>query len=412
MFEDSVTYLYVMDVASGLTDDTEGPASLPAGAGAFFNFGTNVTEQTAITASANRFYFGYRSDDGILQRSPTFQGNQITNATKIDTVALTEQISYLGYNGTAGSMDDSDSTYFGLNHTFGLLNNSPLIKTIPFKTASSSSQTDLTFGLVQAGYKAFKNLPNADVKFEAVCNVAASATNDFTNIVTIVNGAKTFAVATNLTYNTAAGTLAVGDYIRFADDSLNGTLHVSDPVYKVTAINALVVTVDRPIDIPSGAWTDAGDGSQVIPAATAEAADWGIRMTGNTPDTVAEGFNPRTDTPFVVNFEVLSDDFETAEVTYATASAIGTGTYQLISSMEAYTQFQNKDRHVSAYPPHSVRIDAEATKGYDMYSFEIMDEVYASATTGINPRSKGRIVIAVEETLATDLGYFDDVLGV
>lgn len=416
MFEDSVTYMYVVDVASGLTDDTEGPESLPSGAGAFFNAGTDATEQSAITSSASEFYFGYRTDDGVLHRSPTFVGSEITNETRFDTVALTEQISYLGYNGTSGAMDDSNSSYFGLklvlNHTFGMLNNSPLVKTIPYKTVRASSQEDLTLGLVQAGYNAFKNKRNPDVIFDAICNVAYDAAYDFDNDITVVNGAKTFTVGTDIGYNAASGDdLAVGDYVRLGTAAkIAGTPVVTSPVYKVTAINSLVITVDRPINTASDTYTT-GE-SQVIPAATGLAANWGIRMDGNTPDTVATGFNPKTDTPYVVSFDVLSDDFDTAAVTYSTDPNIGSGTYQLVASMEAYTQFQNKGKHLSTYPMTDIRIDAEATKGYDMFSFEIWDNEYVSTTTGINPVSKGRIVIAAEESLTTDLGYYATVLGV
>lgn len=416
MFEDSVTYLYVVDVASGLSDDTDGPEELPSGAGAFFNAGDDDTEQSDITSSTDKFYFGYRTDDGILHKSPTFRGSEITNETRFDTASLTEQISYLGYNGTSGEMDDSDSTYFGLkmvlNHTFGMLNNSPLVKTIPYKTVSSSSQEDLTLGLVQAGYNAFKNKRNPDIIFDAVCNVAYDSDYDFDNDITVVNGSKTFTVDTDIGYNADSGDdLAVGDYVRLGTTAkIAGTPVVTSPVYKVTAIDSRVVTVDRPINVASDTYTTGEN--QVIPAATGLAADWGIRMDGNTPDTVATGFNPRTDTPYVVSFDVLSDDFDTAEVTYSTDPDIGSGTYQLVASMEAYTQFQNKGKHLSTYPMTDIRIDAEPTKGYDIFSFEIWDNEYVSATTGINPISKGRIVIAAEESLGTDIGYYATVLGV
>ena len=416
MFEDSVTYVAVLNITNSLTDNTTPYTSLPAGAGGFFHASTDevegLAEESALAAGI-KYFFAWKDTNGILHKTNVFSHEQAINRTKLATTALVEQITFLGYDGvSAGAMDAEASTYFGLklvlNHTFGLLNNSALIKTIPFKTSATGSQSELALGLALAGYNAFKGQPNQDVIFDAICNTATNANYDFSNDATVVKGSTVFNVASNLTYNTAAGTLAVGDFVRF-DDALNGDVALDNPVYKVTAINTLAVTVDRPINVPSGAWTDAGEAVQVITAAQGAAADWGVRMTGNTPDGTS--FNPLTDTPFVVSFSVLSGDFETATVSYTTKALIGTGTYQLVAAMEAYTQYQFKDRIVSTYPTKTVQIDSVAGNTYCLYNVDIINDNFISATTGLNPKSKSRLVIAVLTGLQ-EITDFDTILAV
>ena len=147
MNNDSVTYVAVLTIANALSDGSSVIGDLPDGSGGFFYEGDGVggflyEEDTAMAAGTN-YVFAWKDADGTLHKSPVFDGGDYQNAEYEADAARTEQITYLGYNGTSGSMDNSNSTYFGLkivlNHTFGTLNNSPLIKTVPYKTVSSSS---------------------------------------------------------------------------------------------------------------------------------------------------------------------------------------------------------------------------------------------------------------------------------
>jgi len=418
IFEDSVTYMSVLNVANALTDVTDSVEDLPTGSGGFFFADSDLYEDDTAAVAATRYFYAWRDTAGVLHKTPIFLGSQIANAAYLADIARVEQLTYLGYNGVSGEMDDSNSTYFGLkvvlNHTFGTLNNSPLIKTIPYKTIAASSQNDLARGLALAGQKAFDRAPNRDVIFDAVCNEGVTAANCFDNNVTVVKGATTFTVGTNLQYNTAAGTAVAGDFVRLGGAAATrfttpAATALGSAVYKIISIDTLTVTVDRKITVASGTYTAAGDMAEVITAAEGAAADWGLRMDGNTPAQTT--FNPLTDTPFVVDFAVLSDDFDTAEVTYTTGAFLGAGLYDIISSQEAYTQFQDKMRHVSAYPSHTPRIDAVNTGTYDVFSFDVTDAVYTPPTTGINPKSKWRLVIAIEDGLTDEVTTFGTFLG-
>lgn len=410
-FEDSVTYTYVSNAAHGLSD-TNAESSLAAKSGCFFIEGTGAEIDTAITSNAGWCYFAWADVNSVIHRSPKFRGTSITNAVSADTAAKTEQVSFLGSNGTTGSLDTT-LKYYGvgivLNYTFGLLNNTPLIKTVPYKL-TTASQSTLAIGIADAGVAAWNREPHRDVVFEAVCDTAASATNDFDNNVTVVNGSKNVTVTSNLQYNGGAGTAVAGDFIRFADDTLNGTLDARDPVYRIEEVNSLTLTLDRPVTVASGAWTDAGDGNQVIPAATAAGDNWGVKMTGSTPVST---FNAVTDSPFVVEFDVEADDFSTAEVSVYTKPYLGVGTAQLVQFDEAYALFHERDRYVAAYPPKpDYTFQAAYGSGYNVIEFEASEQEFSSATTGISPKSKFRIKIyLLDSTCDTDYSNFKTVVG-
>ena len=413
-YEDSATYVYVINNNHGLTEGaTVNVNSLTvAGSGGFFHQATQLLEEdTAITANAGKFFFAKLNADSTLVKSPVFRGTTISNATSADALdVLINQVTYWGYNGTAGAMD-SAAGYYGLkivlDHTFGMFNNSPLIKTIPFKS-TTATQNNLARGLALSADRAFSQDVNRDVIVEAICNEGVTAGNAFDQIATVVNGATTISIATSSLYGGVQ--LVAGDFIRIG--TVAGGTALTDPVYLVTDVDIAapdIVTVDRPIRAASGAYAPGSADMEVITAAEGLAADWGLQFTGNTP----AAFNPVTDTPFVVSFAVESDDFSTATVTNDTAPFIGTGTSDLVGFDEAYAQFQTRGKHASACPPApALTFQRTAGSAYNSVVFEASDSEFTSATTGLNPTSKFRIKIYyLDATADTDLANTLNILG-
>ncbi len=402
-FEDSVTYQFVMNVDTGFTDDTSVLANLDAREGQFFTQ-AGVTEHSVITSSANKFYFAAKDTAGIIHKSPLFIGNTVKNATYAEYDVAVEQVTYLGYNPVlaTGSMDATAGYYsvsIVLNHTFGLLNNSPLIKTLPYKLATNSQST-LAFGITDAGITSFKREPLKAVKFERVNSGAQLVDLDNGQF---VHGAKTFSTADNDT-----ASILVGSIIRVEEPENDGESTV-DPCYIVVshdsgAAAARIYTLDVPFQGVTNADHDH--------FGTVTEGDWGIKMTGVSVTDAA--FKPVSETPFIVNFDVaLNDRWTTATVTANTASYIGMGTYQLVAAEEAYTHFQTKGKQVEAYPPtpnHTFEADSGST--YNVVEFEASDSAYISATTGQNPISKFRIKLyALDATVDTDLALWVTTVG-
>ena len=392
MFEDSRTKVFVCNVTNAA-----GAASiplLPAQSGSFY-VDPQTQKEDVIAAVPTRFV--YRNTRSVLSMTPYFIIGDVYNAGGYAYLARQEQVTYLGYNGTAGSMDAANSTYYGLqivlNHTFGMLNNSPLIVTVPYKSDASATQREVAAGLAIAGTAAFRRQAYKPLMIERI-NSGAMA-NDLSEGTTlaVINGSKVITFAVDPTPNVVVGTI-----IRIGALGAGTT-----PCYVVTAVDGATITLDQEYQ---GA-TNATVAENVVESVTE--GNWGLKFTGIS--VTDANFNPVTDEPFVVSFELGTRDFDTATATYTTESRIGSGTYQLVSAMEARSQFENKTREVSAYPPTVRNIDAIAATTYDCVAFELYDQKFVDTTTGIRPVSRTRYVIFYEHSIhAAEL--FDVVMGV
>ena len=410
IFEDSQTLLYVCTITNGLADNAAyTDATHPAGSGVFVNLDNMTVEEAALTAATNyRFY--YKNAAGVLQKSPVFTTATLKNAFAVENEARVEQVTYLGYNGTSGSMDAANSTYYGLqlilNHTFGMLNNSPLILTLPYKTTAAATQYAVANGLALAARAALKR-HNACIVTEVVNSGTSTATS--AGVWTVLNGSTTVTVVEQAAgdatkYNGDAGTIVAGDLIRFGHATTK-----TYPVYKVVSTTgagaSATVVLDRPYEGATNASLAAASVG-VVPIA--DIGDYGLKFTGVS--VTDANFNPQTDEPFVVSFELGTGDFTTATVTESVLPVIGSGTNQQIRALEAYALFHNRDRVVGAYPVRpNYTYQTVLSESYHVFSFEIWDEKFVDATTGIKPISPTRIVIALDKDLSE---AFETVLGV
>lgn len=399
MFEDSRTDLFVCTVTNGT------PATLgvhtTAGSGGFFKVSDLTIEEGALEAGVE-YFFALRDLRGNLKKSRVFTVEQLTNPVYHATLARREQISYLGYNATSGSLDAANSTYYSvrlvLDHTFGMLNNSPLMLTIPYKSDSSATQSEVASGLAVAATnvldrQAFKALKVERVNSGDVANALGTAT------ASVVYGGNTILFSEDMTALVVAGTiLRLGGL---------GATNKTFPCYVVTghdsgAAAARIYTLDQKYQ---GA-TNATLAANLIESVTE--GNWGLKFTGIS--VTDANFNPITDEPFVSKFTVEPGEaFETAVVTTSVTPFLGFGTYQQVSALEVYTQFQNKRPAISAYPPTVYNKDSVAADTYGLFSFELKDEKYINVASGIQPVSKYRIVIAVKAGLA-ELTEFVTVL--
>lgn len=396
MFEDSRTEVFVCNVTNA---DAASYAVLPSGAGAFYYEPQTFTETALSTNSTYTHRFVHRNAAGVLRMTKPFRYSQVKNVGYLAPAALVNQVSYVGYNGTSGSLDAANSTYYSikmvLNHTFGLLNNSPLMLTFPYKSDSSATQSEVAAGLAIAATAVKDRQANKCFKVERV-NSGAQAVA--LNNISVVNGSNQLKSADDDT-----ATLLTGTIVRIEEPESDGSA-TTDPCYIITGNDggagaARIYYLDQKFQGVTNADHDHCE--------TVTEGNWGLKFTGISP-TYAN-FNPKTDTPYVVSFDLqLGENFVTATVTDSTTPYIGSGTYSLVSAMEARSQFENKDRVLSAYPQTSITIDATTTYTYKIWSFEVWDDDYVSATTGVRPVSKVRYVIAMYDSLTE---AFNTVLG-
>lgn len=289
-----------------------------AGEMGIFNaqIGANYGARETNGAAASQFFIAVKKSATEVIKSDVIDSNLAsTTFTTRDAFGVSQQMTSLGYNGTSGSIDSSltDNLYFGEVYLQDFITSSGDGRRIKhfqhLSSASGDSQAEIAIQLAGSLTDNMSKEKDKWVTADAILNTAASATNDLTNVATITNGSTQFSVANNLTYNTAAGTLAVGDFIRIApSEELHLNLGTDDevtrryPVYKVTAINALVVTVDRPIAVASGTYADGDECTQVIPAATAAAADAGVIFKGGAQKHTTGKFHAKPSI-FEMNFQ-------------------------------------------------------------------------------------------------------------
>jgi hypothetical protein len=400
IFEDSNTLLFVATITNGLGDTNAWTAAAqPSGSVVFVKVSDNTVEEGALAADTEYRVIG-KTTGGVVHYSPIFTTANIKNKAAMDQEARVEQVTYLGYNGTSGSMDAANSTYYGLgivlDHTFGTLNNSPLILTAPYKSDATATQYEVANGLALVANSALKRQPHRPIVVELVNSGTSTATS--AGVWTVQNGSTTVTVVETAAgdaskYNGDAGTIVAGDLIRFGHATTE-----TYPVYKVVSTTgagaSATIVLDRPYEGTTNASLAAASVG-VVPIA--DIGDYGLKLTGVS--VTDANFNPVTDEPFVVSFTLETGDFDTATTTYTTAPVLGSGTYQQVAALEAYCQFQRKTKEVSAYPPTVRLFQAVSGESYHLYSFEIWDDKYVSTTTGIKPISPTRIVIAEDKDL-------------
>jgi hypothetical protein len=397
MFEDSKTELYVCSVTNG----GAAIAALPNNSGGFYKCTDHTLEEQALEAGVE-YEFIHRNSKGVLNKSPRFTvGDIVGTPVYMATTARTEQVTYFGYNGVSGSLDAANSTYYSLrlvlNHTFGMLNNSPLMLTVPYQSDSSATQSEVAAGLA---IEATKVIGRQAHKFAKVERVNSGAQLVALDNLSLQNGSKYFTSADDDT-----GSILVGSILRVEEPENNGGA-VTDPCYVVVAhdggaLAARIYELDQPFQGVTNAEHDQCE--------TVTEGNWGLKFTGIS---VADAqFDPLTDTPFVVNFDIVpNENFETAVVTESVQPFIGRGTYQLVAAQEVYTQFQNKTREVCRYPQTKYLQSAVAGITYAIFSFVVQNQGYTNVGSGQRPLSVYRINIACETSILA-AEAFDTVLS-
>ena len=402
--ERNASYIYIQNVACGISDNAAFDTT--AAGSVVIAKGTGLVESGIALAATDTYRVIQKKADGTYVFSPYFNSSTVSNAKKVVYAAATEQVSYWGYDGTYNTTGlgtiTTGNTYtlhFVLNHTRNIYNNAPQIKTVPYK-AMSTSESALAAGLHAQFLRTFSldREPAQTIKCERVYS-GAQLNALGTATAALTNGSNAVVFSEDMTSLVTAGTI-----LRFGTSGA-GTA----PCYIVTSHNsgsgaARVYYLDVPYQ---GATTAALAANTVESAATG--GYWGLKFTG-----VAQSFDPIVDslTNNKVYFDITSEDFGSVVEYKATKMSPGSGTYPQVAYQEIYSQFLDKDPIVSVRPRTKYRQEANPNYTYTLYTFTVNTSDIHWNATGINNKSYVNITIAVKSDLATDIGYFDTVLGV
>ena len=395
MFEDSVTYQFIGNVTKGADTEPADILDLPEGSVAIVDQNNDVVEDNDL-AVGDRVRIAQKAN-GQMIYSPYFvMGSSTVN--KYDYAADTQQVSYLGYNGTTGELDDTaGATYtLGVNllYTSGVLNTTPQIKTIP-----AYNQSGTQYELATVLLKSFNKMMTLENRKPIRADrIYSGATTDI---------AETLAVVKGSTGVTAGGSPPnAGDWI-FIEDNAGDEI-----VYKVEAVSGSNLTLDVPYTgdsetVSSNDWGTIND---------EDTGDWGIRFVGEAVDP--NSFDVVTETHRVVSFKLSWDrvdapaaaDADPTTIDYDTDPVVGRGTFMEVGVREVYTTMNEGNPFISAYPPTKYRKMADPDNEYNVYVINATDDEYTSATTGQKPVSKYNIYIAAEEDDSDIEAHLDSLL--
>tara|TARA_R110002126_G_scaffold159053_1_gene306350 strand:- start:4721 stop:5953 length:1233 start_codon:yes stop_codon:yes gene_type:complete len=240
-----------------------------------------------------------------------------------------EQLDYIGFNGTSGSIDEIDNNlYMATAYVEEYLTASSdgrYIKHFQFKSKTTGAkQSEVALGLAKSGQENWsreaKNV-NGDsfMGFKAVCNQAIAAE---ANTIDIVKGSNTILAG-------GALTAVAGDFIRIGNAASDIAL---DGVYKVLSINGLVYTLDRKVGETTRLAAPTTDVS-FITAAQGAAANWGVAVNANVKDHVT-GKEFYKKNRFTLN---LGEDFGSTTITLATGASRGIGVIEDVRDHEWFS---------------------------------------------------------------------------
>lgn len=335
---------------------------------AIFNEGgiiaTAATAATDVTAGRTKFTIGYKETGGEFIQSDVIDATTVKNYKGKKSVAIAEQLTYIGSNGTTGAITATSlnrytiSLWFKNDTVNGFMDQ--LIKYGTYTSDSSAIQKEIAAGLALNLYNNLKNELEYRVKVERVSNGAQTAVPTSADNFTFTKGSKYF-TATDIDDATGTAALAVGDAL------VIGTASTS-PQYLITAIDT--ATNIGTFDVPFAGTTAtiADTGLKVVVATLATAASWGLKLTG-----VAKTWKLGS-LPFgKVKFEVELDGFGTLEPTYTTAASVGVGAYETVAEAEWFAQGNeggdSRYRVRGDAPAYTARKEAESGLYYSTLSF-------------------------------------------
>jgi len=265
----------------------------------------------------------------------------IVTFTGVSGEPAVEQVSYIGWNGTAGSMDDTDNNFFliKLEHVPNafLYGKRPAnYKYGTYQSSGAASQLEVANGLVNSLVANFR--PNRTTDWRVKSELVNSGGG------TAITGAPTSFSFTRYSKKvTYAGTdpsnVVAGDYLR-----VNG-LTPGDPVYKVASINTTTNTILLDTVYQGDTATILNAAMEVVTIAGL-GANWGIKITG-----IRQKYDVNRWRQYdKVRFNTFLEGFTNSVVT-TTAAEDGIAVYEQVANDEYISWGDEGQVFVDQVPP-------------------------------------------------------------
>lgn len=399
--QNQVQHLMIGKASVNLTAGAVKPAALAVGEiGAFTKGGTKYIE--SASAPGLPFVLYKKMNDGSFTKSDVISLANVEKVIRKVGTAATEKLEYYGYNGSTGSIEALDETFYRIHLNFNegfTLNNhgTGYVKHAIYESDATATQAEIAIGLAKSGNSNMDREIRRGVRpveFEAVCNVALASdfVFDATFEITGTNGSKILSVAAATpTYNTGT-VLAVGDYLRIGTltGATGGAVVLGSGVYKVTALpTTTTIELDRPLMTASGSYLIADGSITVVTAALGNAANWGVKITGQSQAALTSA-SVGLIADEVINWTSTIENAGTTTYTSSTSATPGINTADQIAQLEWFCQGNEGNFDRKGYPyTQPSRFETEATV------YETIDIVYNDAVNGVISAATNRKVLTI-----------------
>lgn len=284
--------------------------------------GTRLTEANAAAmAVGEEFEIHLRPSNSAVTRviSKPIKKGSIVKATRKAYTAETEQIDYIGYQGSGSDSIQAINlneylVTIRLDQNIHSNHGGVYEKQADYTSDSNATGAEVASGIAAQLIREFWNEPDQIMKVERLMNNAGTALTE-----TYSPSYKNKYVAVS-----AAPTVVVGDTIRF------GTA-TTDPCYLVASVDTTnnVIT----LDVPYQGTTASAVSCEVILAAATATAFWGIKLTGvSQPFDLAKIHNKKT------AWRTSIYNFGTTVLTESVKASLGHGTERSMRELEWFTQ--------------------------------------------------------------------------
>ncbi len=391
---DNFKFLTALNLSHTITAGTIAtPANLAKGEIVVTDLGNVVLNSTTIL-STDKFKIVQGRGAGIpLVESKPLDAAAFKSYSIVPYAAKVQQVVYIGYNAATGvgAFDVINNNTYSITTSFWSMwgqdvssLNVPMFSWI--ESDATATQEEIVNALYALMVDQLARFPKKPITLERV--------NSENTTVVAGTGNITYTEGSPLITATATAGLVVGDYIRLG-------LGVTDAVYKITAVTGTSFTVDTPVQTSGSLLAAAWEG---IAAATAAAANFGIRQTGINLPFILDS-RPAD----LVQFQTGIYGGGSTPVTYQVGAFQGHGTYELLRQDEAASwRNQGQIFNYTEFPPTQIETDLNTTGVYSTLNIG-----WHGNRVGItNGHWKGDIMIALEiTTLGTPNVYSNNITG-
>jgi hypothetical protein len=347
--------------------------------------GTILTATTA--ASATELVIVQGQGVGLpLIKSPVIKKSNVTKVASKAYTSPLEQISYFGYNGTAGNIEAINSNEYTLRvtfqedtKTFGDKMNTIIANYI---SDSSTSVTEVAFKLAISLNKSASIYADVPLKAEVITNGTIASVGTSVSAA-VVNNSKT------VTYS--GGTLN-------AAIQADSFVTLAGATYQVASRNGLVVTLTMPYEGASAtiaAGTTYADAGYLTSTPTLA----GIKITG-----LVRRFRAGVWVYYKVRFVVTAKNAGTTNIQNAQAAYKGIGDGKEVQEIEWET-VGNEGAFLRTPAPGSpvpyLRLNSKEASSYGIYNIQSFDQNGTGVVAAPVPSYKQLIIAAENATFAS-----------